>query len=119
MVMEATVEALDQGGLFASELSGSQTGVWMANFTSDYREMLYRDAETAPMYTLSGASNTSTSNRISYFMNFKGPSFTLNTACSSSLVGTHLACQSLALGETSAAVVGGTSLLLNPDLFMF
>jgi acyl transferase domain-containing protein len=35
------------------------------------------------------------------------------------LVGAHLACQSLALGETCTAVVGGTSLLLNPDLFMF
>jgi zearalenone synthase (highly reducing iterative type I polyketide synthase) len=119
MIMESTVEALEQSGMSAYELSGTQTGVWMANFTSDYREMLYRDPETAPMYTLAGASNTSTSNRISYFMNFKGPSFTLNTACSSSLVATHLACQSLALGESSTAVVGGTSLLLNPDLFMF
>ncbi|KAJ5273172.1 polyketide synthase [Penicillium angulare] len=119
MVMETTVEAMDQGGLPASKLSGTQTGVWMANFTSDYREMLYRDPESAPMYTLAGASNTSTSNRISYFFNFKGPSFTLNTACSSSLVATHLACQSLSLGETSTAIVGGTSLLLNPDLFMF
>ena len=119
MVMETTVEAMDQGGLPAGKLAGTQTGVWMANFTSDYREMLYRDPESAPMYTLAGASNTSTSNRISYFFNFKGPSFTLNTACSSSLVATHLACQSLALGESSTAIVGGTSLLLNPDLFMF
>ena len=119
MVMETTVEAMDQGGLPVSQLAGTQTGVWMANFTSDYREMLYRDPESAPMYTLAGASNTSTSNRISYFFNFKGPSFTLNTACSSSLVATHLACQSLTLGESSTAIVGGTSLLLNPDLFMF
>ncbi|CRG92673.1 Nonribosomal peptide synthetase 14 [Talaromyces islandicus] len=119
MVMETTFEALENAGITIDKVAGTRAGVWMANFTSDYREMLYRDSETAPMYTLSGASNTSTSNRVSWFFDLKGPSFTLNTACSSSMVATHLACQSLALGESSSAIVGGTSLLLNPDLFLF
>ncbi|KAH8698372.1 putative polyketide synthase [Talaromyces proteolyticus] len=119
MAMETTFEAMENAGISTDKLSGTSTGVWMANFTSDYREMLFRDSETAPMYTLSGASNTSTSNRISWFFDFKGPSFTLNTACSSSLVATHLACQSLSLGESSTAIIGGTSLLLNPDLFLY
>ncbi|KID74173.1 Reducing polyketide synthase hmp8 [Metarhizium brunneum] len=119
IIMEVTYESMESAGLRVDELAGSRTGVFMASFTSDYREMLYRDAETAPLYTATGTSNTSTSNRVSWFFDLRGPSFTVNTACSSSLVACHLACQSLWSGETESAIVGGTSLLLNPDMFLY
>lgn len=119
MIMEVTYESMESAGLQVDRLAGSRTGVFMASFTSDYREMLYRDAETAPLYTATGTSNTSTSNRVSWFFDLRGPSFTVNTACSSSLVACHLACQSLWSGETESAIVGGTSLLLNPDMFLY
>ncbi|OAA35189.1 Beta-ketoacyl synthase [Metarhizium rileyi] len=119
IVMEVTYESMESAGLRVDRLAGSRTGVFMASFTSDYREMLYRDAETAPLYTATGTSNTSTSNRVSWFFDLRGPSFTVNTACSSSLVACHLACQSLWNGETESAIVGGTSLLLNPDMFLY
>lgn len=119
IIMEVTHETMENAGLPAHRLAGSKTGVFMASFTSDYREMLYRDPETVPLYTATGTSNTSTSNRVSWFFDFRGPSFTVNTACSSSLVACHLACQSLLTGESETAVVGGTSLLLNPDMFLY
>lgn len=119
MVLEVAYESMESAGLQAHKLAGSRTGVFMASFTSDYREMLHRDPDTAPLYAATGTSNTSTSNRVSWFFDLRGPSFTVNTACSSSLVACHLACQSLWSGETESAIVGGTSLLLNPDMFMF
>lgn len=119
LMIEVAYEAFENAGLPMQTVAGSRTGVFIGSFTSDYRELIHRDPEAAPPYTLTGTSNTSTSNRISWFFDLKGPSFTLNTACSSSLVALHLACSSLRAGESDYAVVGGASLLLNPDIFMY
>jgi len=49
------------------------------------------------------------STRISYKLNLKGPSITIQTACSTSLVAIHLACQSLLSEETDVALAGAVS----------
>ena len=48
--------------------------------------------------------------RVSYKLNLKGPSLTLQTACSTSLVAVHVACQSLLSHECDVALAGGVSL---------
>ncbi|WKA26400.1 type I polyketide synthase [Bradyrhizobium roseum] len=48
--------------------------------------------------------------RVSYKLNLRGPSFTVQTACSTSLVAVHLACQSLHSGECDVALAGGVSI---------
>lgn len=119
MMIEVTYEALEKAGLPLHEIAGTRTGVFMGHFTSDYRDMIYRDSESAPAYTGSGATKTSLANRISWLFDLKGPSFTMDTACSSSLVALHLACQSLRNGESDIAIVGGVNLMLNPEMFMY
>ena len=47
--------------------------------------------------------------RVSYKLNLRGPSLTVQTACSTSLTAVHLACQSLINGECDIAVAGGVS----------
>jgi acyl transferase domain-containing protein/acyl carrier protein len=49
------------------------------------------------------------STRISYKLNLKGPSITVQTACSTSLVAVHLARQSLLSEETDLALAGAIS----------
>ncbi|KAJ5091914.1 polyketide synthase [Penicillium alfredii] len=116
MLLEVTYEGLENAGLPVESLAGSDTSCYVGCFTRDYHEMLMRDAETAPMYSITGTGFSLFSNRVSWFYDFRGPSMTLDTACSSSLVGVHLACQGLRAGESKVAVVCGANLLLSPDL---
>ncbi|KAI1781129.1 putative polyketide synthase [Hypoxylon cercidicola] len=117
-IMIVAYEALETAGYSLADIAGTRTGVFMGHFTSDYKEMLFRDADAAPPYTATGVQKTSLANRLSWLFDLKGPSFAMDTACSSSLVALHLACQSLRAGESDIAIVGGTNLLLNPDMFM-
>lgn len=48
--------------------------------------------------------------RVSYKLNLRGPSVTVQTACSTSLVAIHLACQSVLNGECEMALAGGVSI---------
>ncbi|KAL6719039.1 hypothetical protein ACLMJK_003274 [Lecanora helva] len=119
MMIEVAYEGLEAAGMTLDDVAGSKTGVFIGHFTSDYREMTFRDPESAPMYTFSGTTKTSLANRISWLFDLRGPSFSLDTACSSSLVALHLACQSLRTGDSDIAIVGGVNLLLNPEMFMY
>jgi acyl transferase domain-containing protein/acyl carrier protein len=48
--------------------------------------------------------------RVSYKLNLRGPSMTVQTACSTSLVAVHVACESLLTHQCDMALAGGVSL---------
>jgi acyl transferase domain-containing protein len=48
--------------------------------------------------------------RVSYKLNLRGPSLTVQTACSTSLVAVQLACQALLAGQCDVALAGGVSI---------
>jgi phthiocerol/phenolphthiocerol synthesis type-I polyketide synthase E len=48
--------------------------------------------------------------RVSYKLNLRGPSLSVQTACSTSLVAVHLACQSLLAYQCDMALAGGVSI---------
>jgi len=50
--------------------------------------------------------------RVSYLLDLKGPSVSVQTACSTSLVAVHMAAQSLLSGECDMALAGGASIEL-------
>jgi acyl transferase domain-containing protein/acyl carrier protein len=118
LLLECTWEALEDGGLVAERLSGSDTGVFIGISTHDYADVLAgpfeRKREKNP-YQMLGSALCIAANRISYFLDLHGPSMAVDTACSSSLVALHLACQSIWRGESCQAIVGGVNLLLKPE----
>nr|WHN38866.1 polyketide synthase 5 [Elsinoe perseae] len=116
MALECTYEAMENAGLKMDDMSGSNTACFVGCFTRDYSDMMACDPEDLPLYQGTGTGSAIMSNRISWFFNFKGPSISLDTACSSSLVALHMGCQSLRTGESTTAVVGGTNLMLMPDI---
>lgn len=61
----------------------------------------------------------SMANRISYFMNWKGPSMAVDTACSSSLTALHIACESLQNSECGMAFVGSANIYMHPSKFIY
>lgn len=120
LMLEVGWEALEHAGQTTERLSGSSTGVFVATLTDDYGKLLfnqYRHAVDA--YSGPGTAHSVVANRLSYFLDLRGPSLALDTACSGSLVALHLAAQSLERGECSMAVAGGVSVLIEPGANIF
>jgi hybrid polyketide synthase/nonribosomal peptide synthetase ACE1 len=119
MLLEVVYEGLESAGYSIDQLKGSQTAVYVGQMTADYSDLLLRDIDSAPTYLATGVSRSITSNRVSYFFDWKGPSETIDTACSSSLVALHHAVQTLRSGESNVAVAAGVNLILGPELYIF
>jgi acyl transferase domain-containing protein/acyl carrier protein len=119
LLLEVSWEALENAGMAADRLNGQEIGVFTAICWNDYgQRLLGRDAREIDAYMASGIANSMAAGRLSYILGLHGPSITIDTACSSSLVAVHLACQSLRNGECAAAIVGGASQLLHPELYV-
>ncbi|MBN6039850.1 non-ribosomal peptide synthetase/type I polyketide synthase [Amycolatopsis sp. 195334CR] len=111
LLLELAWEALEHAGIAPTSLAGTRTGVFVGISTSDHARGAELTAHSGTGQALSIAAN-----RLSYFLDLKGPSLAVDTACSSSLVAVHLACRSLRAGEAETALAGGVNLLLSPEL---
>lgn len=117
-MLEVVYEGLENAGIPLEKLDGAPVACFVGSYSTDYLDMLQRDAEDRAPGFLIGTGRAVMANRISYFLNIKGPSVTLDTACSGSLVGLDLACRSLQAGEVNMAIVAASNLYLNPDHVM-
>lgn len=118
ILLETVYEGIESAGYSMQKLQGSATAVYVGQMTADYYDVLSRDIESIPQYMVTGTSRCITSNRVSYFFDWKGPSVTLDTACSSSLVAVHQAVQELRRGESTLAIAAGVNLILGPELYI-
>ncbi|QTL38543.1 polyketide synthase dehydratase domain-containing protein [Xenorhabdus budapestensis] len=92
-------------------------GVYVGSMYSEYQLHDVTSDELEQPVGLVG-SQASIANRFSYFMDFHGPSITLDAMCTSSMVAIQLACQDLKQGRINAAVVGGVNLTLHPNKYL-
>lgn len=107
-------EAFEDAGYFPNS-SSSTIGLFLGG--SDefewYKKFLMSPGNYVDKYqafTLSSKHFLAT--RLAYKMDIKGPAVSALTACSTTLTTTHLACQSLILGESDLAIAGGITVEL-------
>ncbi|KAI1361469.1 hypothetical protein F5Y08DRAFT_17956 [Xylaria arbuscula] len=117
-LLEVVYEGLENAGIPLEKVNGAPVACFVGSYATDYLDMLQRDPEDRAPGFLIGTGRAVMANRISYFLNIKGPSVTLDTACSGSLVGLDLACRSLQNREVDMAIVAASNLYLNPDHVM-
>ncbi|MBI1320606.1 MAG: SDR family NAD(P)-dependent oxidoreductase [Candidatus Hydrogenedens sp.] len=116
LLMEVAWEALEDAAIAPDSLAGSRTGVYVGISAGDYAAQQMGDPRDVDAYAGSGNAFSIAANRISYFLDLRGPSMAIDTACSSSLVALHQACASLASGESTLALAGGVNVLLRPEI---
>lgn len=116
ILLELAWEALEDARIPPATLEGHPVGVYMGIFLDEYWDLQRYTAPSAlGMHTNTGGTLSIAANRISYFLDLKGPSIAVDTACSSSLTAVHLACRDIQAGTCTAALAGGANLLLTPQ----
>lgn len=108
--------AIEDAGYSPKELDQTNTGVFIGISTSDFVLEKVLEKTKASVFDGTGFAHSIAANRISYTYNLKGPSLSLDTACSSSLVALHQAIQSMRIGESEMALVGGINIINSPFL---
>ncbi|MCG6893746.1 MAG: SDR family NAD(P)-dependent oxidoreductase, partial [Desulfobacteraceae bacterium] len=113
LFLETVWKTLEDAGYRPSSLSGKAVGIYAGIQFNDYEHLLLFSGQSNPQ-AATGTAAAMLANRISFLMNWHGPSESVVTACSSSLVAVHHAVASLRNGESELAVAGGVSLILYP-----
>ncbi|KAJ8713069.1 hypothetical protein PYW08_008373 [Mythimna loreyi] len=114
-ILEQSYQAIYDAGVNPEELSGKKVGVYIGTCFSEAEKACFYEAANRSGFGIAGCSKTMFANRISYWLNVKGPSMAVDMACCSSTVALEQAYLALSRGECEAAIVGGTYLCLHPQ----
>src|SRR6185312_8738229 len=93
LLLEVAWQALEHAGIAPTALAGTDTGVFAGICTYDYGARQLEDLPGVEAWTGIGAATCAVANRVSYALDLRGPSMSVDTACSASLVALHLAAQ--------------------------
>ncbi|PHM28005.1 type I polyketide synthase [Xenorhabdus budapestensis] len=116
--LELAVECLEDAGYGVSDVKSADIGVFLGVCNFDYKERLEKSVTNIQGHLSTGTYTTLIPNRISFYLDLKGPSVPVDTACSSSLVALSYAVQSIQSGDCEAAFVGGVSYLFSHTYFV-
>jgi acyl transferase domain-containing protein/acyl carrier protein len=113
LLLECAWEAMEKAGYYPDNYDGP-IGVFAGATINTY--LLFNIAKNPELASSLdrlqlniGNAGDFLTTRISYKLNLKGPSHTVQSACSTSLVAVHIACQSLLNEECDMALAGGAS----------
>ncbi len=113
LLLQVIGQAMNESGITQDDLIKNRTGLFIGE---------QYDASAGENESLNDPSSYLLPNTISYLLNLKGPSESVNALCTSAYVALHKAIQSISLGECDMAIVGGVNLIdgksvnINADL---
>jgi acyl transferase domain-containing protein len=112
LFLEEAWKALEHGG-YDPETYPHLIAVYGGVGMNSYLYNLYSNPGLIDLFgifqTIIGNDKDFLSTRVSYKLNLKGPSLTVQSACSTSLVAVHMACQGLLYYQCDMALAGGVS----------
>ena len=116
LFLQCVWHTIEQAGYNPKNLRGSQTGLYVGVETFDYNDLMAQNHVPIEAYTTTGLAPSMVANRISFLLDFHGPSASVATACSSSLVAIHQAIRAIHQGDCTLAIAGGVSVITSPKL---
>ena len=116
LFLQTAWDTVEDAGYTPEDLN-QKVGVFVGVMYSEYAMFGIDAMHEGPFVTPKGI-HSSIANRVSYVMNFEGPSMAIDTMCSSSITAIHLACESIRKGECTTAIAGGVNLNLHPYKYL-
>ncbi len=113
VLLRSAWRAVEDASYTPQSLSGARVGVFVGAMNEDFTRITAELQARAADYIGPGSVSSELSNRLSFLLNFCGPSITVSTACSASLSAVHLARQSILSGDCEMALAGGVNLSLH------
>ncbi|XP_047994170.1 fatty acid synthase-like isoform X3 [Leguminivora glycinivorella] len=115
-LLEQVYQAIYDAGVNPEQLSGKKIGVYVGTCLSETEKVVfYSGFEGKTGLGIAGCNKSMFANRVSYWLNAKGPSLAIDGGCCSSAVALEQAYQALTRGDCEAAVVGGCNICLHPQ----
>ncbi|XP_060806815.1 fatty acid synthase-like [Amyelois transitella] len=114
-ILEESYKAIYDAGLSPEHLSGKKVGVYIGTCFSESEKACFYVASSRTGFGIAGCSKTMFANRVSYWLNAKGPSHAIDQACCSSTAAVEEAYKAIKRGECEAAIAGGSGLCLHPQ----
>lgn len=120
LLLETAWEAIEDAGLVLDMERGTDIGVFAGVSHNDYQNIQggATDRSGISSHSPTGSAHSIAANRISYCLNLKGPSMSMDTACSSALTAVHIACEQIRSGRCKMALAGGVTVMITPDGFI-
>ncbi|PRA09667.1 hypothetical protein CQ043_06825 [Paenibacillus sp. MYb63] len=118
MILEVSWQCIEDSGISLQRLQNQITSVYAGVMTVDHRQMACLPELEIDSYACLGNYESILANRISYVMDLKGASISVNAACASSLVAVHEAKQALQRKECNYALAACVNLNLHPWKFI-
>jgi len=113
LIMMYVYRAIEDAGYSPKSLSGKNIAVFIGTANSGYDRLIEKSGSKIEAFTATGTQPSVGPNRISYYLDLRGPSEPIETACASSLVAIRRGIAALNDG-CEMAIVGGVNTLLTP-----
>jgi acyl transferase domain-containing protein len=117
LLLMCALAAIEDAGHAPGSLAGTRTGVFVGLVSHNgYSQRLARANLPIEAHSTVGSAASMGPNRLSYWLDLRGPSEPVETTCSSSLVAIHRAMRAIQTGECDMALAGGVNLLISPAM---